>query len=284
MSASHRIERLTHLALRIKDPAASLPFYKNVLGMSLVSETNRGQRKHFCLQYTDLQAVLELVYDAADTAWHPMLSETLQPGYWKIAIAVAELDHARACLLDKGVPVGDAFEVPDVAYLCHFSDPDGYCIELIQHRFCRNHRPQPIQRDYPLGGAAVFSLVTLRIKDSARSLAFYGDVLGMTLLSRQQVADRGFTLYFLACTDESPPVRNIDAIENREWLWQRPYTVLELQHIEGTEHQSGQTYNPDPVLGFEGLRFRRAGGYQPLSSGDSTTVRDPDGYTIHLYG
>ncbi|MGY8690777.1 MAG: VOC family protein [Verrucomicrobiales bacterium] len=71
--------------------------------------------------------------------------------------------------------------------------------------------------------------VSLTVRDAEESLAFYRDTLGMGLLSRQEVPAHGFTLYFLAFTDEQPPNPSIDAVENREWLWQRPYTTLELR-------------------------------------------------------
>ena len=57
------------------------------------------------------------------------------------------------------------------------------------------------------------------------------EVLGIWLLSRQLVEPHGFTLYLLASTTQSPPNADIDALENREWFWQRPYTTLELQHF-----------------------------------------------------
>ena len=44
--------------------------------------------------------------------------------------------------------------------LCHFEDPDGYCIELIQHRMLDNHRARPANENYALGTETSFSLVT----------------------------------------------------------------------------------------------------------------------------
>ena len=58
----------------------------------------------------------------------------------------------------------------------------------------------------------------------------------MKLLSIQPVKRYNFTLYFLAFTEEDPPIlEDLEAVENREWLWQRPYSTLELQHRWGTE-------------------------------------------------
>ena len=53
----------------------------------------------------------------------------------------------------------------------------------------------------------------------------------MKLLSIQDISAYGFSLYFLAFTAETPPVPSgLESVENREWLWQRPYTTLEIQH------------------------------------------------------
>ena len=57
----------------------------------------------------------------------------------------------------------------------------------------------------------------------------------MKLLSIQEVEPYGFTLYFLAFTLENPPEDNLHSVEIREWVWKRPYTTLELQHIPGVQ-------------------------------------------------
>ena len=56
----------------------------------------------------------------------------------------------------------------------------------------------------------------------------------MKLLSIQDISAFGFSLYFLAFTSETPPVPSeLESVGNREWLWQRPYTTLEIQHRPG---------------------------------------------------
>ena len=68
-----------------------------------------------------------------------------------------------------------------------------------------------------------------------------GDQLGMKLLSVQPVVGRDFTLYFLGFTDDVPPGVGLQDVANREWLWKRPYTTLELQLVkaDGLISQSG---------------------------------------------
>ena len=51
----------------------------------------------------------------------------------------------------------------------------------------------------------------------------------MKLLSIQDIAPYGFCLYFLGFTDDIPPSDDLHDVSNREWLWQRPYTTLEIQ-------------------------------------------------------
>ena len=56
----------------------------------------------------------------------------------------------------------------------------------------------------------------------------------MKLLSIQDISVYGFSLYFLAFTSETPPVPGeLESVENREWLWQRDFTTLEIQHRPG---------------------------------------------------
>ena len=66
------------------------------------------------------------------------------------------------------------------------------------------------------------------------SLSLYQAKLGMKLLSIQDVSQYGFCLYFLGFTTDSPPdPQDLHSVSNREWLWQRPYTTLEIQHMPG---------------------------------------------------
>ena len=243
---------------------------------------------------------LELIYDPEqklpDIRSQPDSSE----GYWKIAISVADVDVARARLVANGVDVDTPRQIPNIAYLCHCNDPDNYCIELIQHDFSHNHTPVRENSHYPLGTRATFLLITYRVKDADASLKFYAEVLGMRLLSKQVVESRGFTLYFLACVDEDPPHEDIENVDNREWLWKRPYTMVELQHIWGTEDEQDFAYRVGPETGFAGVSFAtrkfdahlktadvegykiNVGGVDPILQLRTATVTDPDGYSLRL--
>jgi len=308
--------QITQHTLRISDPEVSLPFYQAKFGMTLLTERVHGAATHFYLgfvepgkptareepnlaQWQEL-SFLELVYDPErkppDIRKQPDSSE----GYWKIAISVADVDVARNRLVSNGVEVDTPRQIPDIAYLCHCNDPDDYCIELIQHDFLHNHKPVPENSAYPLGTRPTFSLITYRVKNADISVKFYSEVLGMRLLSRQAVESRGFTLYFLAFTEEKPPNADIENVDNREWLWKRPYTMVELQHIWGTENEHDFAYRVGSETGFESVSFATkkfddllkkvirqgykidVGTIDPILKVRTATVTDPDGYSLRL--
>ena len=277
MPDSCSASKLSCLRLSITCAERALKFYRDQLGMRLIEQSRVNNNKILRLGFEGDQSasILELMIDQpgnVNNAQH-------NSGYWKIAIAVADLDNTYQCLMDRGVDVSTPFEVPDVAYLCHAQDPDGYCIEFIQHRFVRNHQAQVIDSSCALGSKAVFSLITLKIKDPKTSLDFYQNQLGLRLISRQQVTDRGFTLYFLSADNEHPPCNDIDDIPLREWLWQRPYTLLELQHVHGTELDPGFAYcsNRTTGLHFIGVVLK-----DEPSNGRISHITDPDGYRLEL--
>lgn len=116
----------------------------------------------------------------------------------------------------------------------------------------------------------------LRIGDLDRSLAFYQNVLGMTLLRKQDYPEHEFSLAFLGYGEESDTA------------------VLELTHNWGTEsYDLGNAYGHiaigvddvyktcDKIKEMGGKVVREAG---PMQGGTTVIafVEDPDGYKIEL--
>ncbi|BDY06584.1 VOC family protein [Ferrimonas sp. YFM] len=235
--------------LRVSNLSRSLAFYQNQLAMALVSLESINGRQCATLSYGPGQASLVLIEEMAP------LAVAVQPnpaeGYWKFSLAVDSVPGAMWALRRMGVATGEPFEVPQVATLCHFTDPDGYCIELVQRTFGVAAEPQG-EREFASFAPSML-LSTVRVKDPGLSLAFYQQAMGMRLLSRQPVPERNMTLYFLGYDDSALPEPGLEAVANREWLWQRSYTLLELQHIQGTESLPGFRYHNGPERGFDGL-------------------------------
>ncbi|WDE09019.1 VOC family protein [Thalassomonas viridans] len=287
--------KLANHSLRTADVHKSLAFYQLTLGMKLVGQQLDGERQSYFLAFdSEEAATLEIVFEpGVPLSVSPQPSRT--EGYWKFAISVPDLALARQNIIDKGTPVGECTLVPGVAFLCHLQDPDGYCIELIQHHL--DHVvPAEDNRQYLLGTKPSFNLSTLRVKNIDASLAFY-TALGMTLVSKLHVGARNMTLYFLAPPDTQPASPQLDAVENCDWMWQRPYTLLELQHIHGTEIRDDFHYHTGITGGFLGLDFevgdlslaeqyadkKSTDIYTPSGKKSGITLYDPDGYRLRCY-
>jgi lactoylglutathione lyase len=86
-----------------------------------------------------------------------------------------------------------------------------------------------------------FNHTMLRVKDARASLAFYRDILGMTLLRRLDFEEGRFSLYFLAFLNEGEAVP-LDEADIREYVFSRQ-GVLELTHNWGTEEEDGPVYH-----------------------------------------
>lgn len=258
-------------SLYISNVKKSLDFYVNILGMKLIKKFKEDEKEFFHLIFNldTKEATLELIYDKNNKQTKYLKDSNRLTGYWKMAISIKDVDIARKKLLEKGIEVTAAFQVPNVAYLCHFFDPDGYGLELIQHKFEQNHKQVKEDDTYALGNKAIFSLITYRVKDIKKSLQFYEKDLKMKLLSKMDVHQRGFELYFLGYTKDELQNKDIEAIENREWLWQRDFTMIELQYI----FENQDKYEVGKTSGFEKITIKTE---------KNQTLFDPDEYKIKL--
>ncbi|MFK7803835.1 MAG: VOC family protein [Anaerolineae bacterium] len=283
--------------LQISNPEQSLDFYRNKLGMALISEskqqTKKGLEYSFVLGFQTPEneltnTYLELVYQEGKRAKVETTDPNQKDGYWKIGITLEDVDLGRDSLLAAGIGVSEPRQFRDIGYLCHLADPDGHSIELLQHRFAENHTRLEPQPQYKLMSRPTFGQITLRINDPEKSLRFYQEGFGMRLLSRQIVEPYKFTLYFLAYTNDKLPFDDIDHVGNREWLWQRPYTTLELQHVWGTETDKS-VYRTGAETGFIGMGFATPNNGRTVekctavgATFNDNIVFDPDHYQIRL--
>lgn len=118
----------------------------------------------------------------------------------------------------------------------------------------------------------------LRVGDLSRSIDFYTQVLGMTLLRQKEYPDGEFTLAFLGYGEES---RN---------------TVIELTYNWGVESyelgggfghialEVDDVYRATEEIRSRGGKILRDAG--PMNAGTTIIafVEDPDGYQIELIG
>ena len=143
----------------------------------------------------------------------------------------------------------------------------------------------------------VLNQTMLRIRDPERSVAFYRDVMGMTLLDRYDFPALKFSLYFMGYPQGPIPD---DRAQRIEWVFRQP-ALLELTHNWGTESDPAFSYhngNSEPRgFGHIGLsvpdvhaacaRFEEQGVEFVKRPDDGAMkglafVKDPDGYWIEI--
>ena len=143
----------------------------------------------------------------------------------------------------------------------------------------------------------VLNQTMLRIRDPELSVAFYRDVMGMTLLDRYDFPALKFSLYFMGYPQGPIPD---DRAQRIEWVFQQP-ALLELTHNWGTESDPAFSYhngNSEPRgFGHIGLsvpdvhaacaRFEEQGVEFVKRPDDGAMkglafVKDPDGYWIEI--
>jgi len=126
-----RIDHLHHLAIICSDYQASRKFYTEVLGLSIVRENYRVERKSYKLdlQLGD-QYIIEL-FSFPDPPRRPSRPEAC--GLRHLAFAVRDLDQSTRELQEKGVitePVRtDEYTGKRFTF---FTDPDHLPIELYE--------------------------------------------------------------------------------------------------------------------------------------------------------
>ncbi len=209
--------KIETIRLRCPNPEAQNRFYCDTLGMSI--------RRNGTIGYSEKEA--GLIFELGTNPYHISKTDL----YWKIAISVPNIELAYQQLVNRGVEINTPEQFQDVGYLAHFKDPEGFTIEIIEHWF-KGDRPAQEYDKKLLGGGPHINLLTLRTID-IKPIDKLTKAIGMTPLSIQEVTNRGFTLYFYAFTNEQPPNKNLHSIENRTWLYQRPYTVLEVMQYSG---------------------------------------------------
>ena len=150
MSDETRDYVLTHTMLRIKDPARSLPFYTDVLGMRLVTQLDFDEAR-FSLYFLQPQGhadqadgslaqtfsragLLELTHnwgsEADDSAMHS--GNEAPKGYGHICISVPDIGAACARFERLGVTFQKRLGEGGMKEIAFIKDPDGYWIEIVQ--------------------------------------------------------------------------------------------------------------------------------------------------------
>jgi catechol 2,3-dioxygenase-like lactoylglutathione lyase family enzyme len=312
--------KLTHSILRVKNPSELIQFYVNKFGMRNIEmstaslaynvhilgyTTNYDENFNVASSTLPSPTFLEFHYDDSSTTNQSLINSGPSNVYWKIGITLHDVDFAREILQSKQVNIDNPSQFEDIGYVCHLRDPNGFVIELLQHDFQETFKAKmnesgrkSLEDHFPLGYPSCIGQITLQANDMDKTQWFYQDLLCMKLLSIQEVPKFGFTLYFFAWTNENPPKSDIkDVSTNREWLWKRPYTTIEIRHFHNQRQIAPFRDLKQNEIGFEGIRimcndlnmfivkmkaekisFQESNG----TYGKEIIIRDPDNVPIHV--
>ena len=310
--------------LRIKDPKVTVPFYESNFGMSLLHKYDFPEYK-FSLYFMGVPPPTE------SPAWPLAGTTESEERLWNMPFSCVELTHNWGSETQEDFKVNNgnvephrgfghlAFMTPDVYAACAKLEaagvafqkkpdegrmkglafakcPDGYWLEII-HRSPESEVPPSIP--YTL------AQTMMRVKDPVKSLRFYRDLLGMTLLRVSHFSD--FSLYFLATVPEGVEVPDPSSDEAAEFIRRSFFQVLELTHNHSTESDESFSYhngNDEDVAagklrGFGHVGFLVSGLDEACADLEAAGVKfrkkpqdgamrnlafalDPDGYSVEI--
>ncbi|KAL9000738.1 MAG: hypothetical protein Q9169_000774 [Polycauliona sp. 2 TL-2023] len=296
--------KFNHSMLRIKDPQRSVKFYEH-LGMSLIQKIPQPDAKFdlYFLAYdspsavspkahwSDRQGILELThnYGTEDDANYKPTNGNSDPGrgFGHVCISVDNIQAACQRIEDAGYQFKKKLSDGRMRSIAFALDPDEYWVEIISNNKAED--TEGIKETDP--STYRFNHTMIRVKDHTKSLRFYQETLGMSLLRTSESPSSGFNLYFLGYV---PGANNDTDTKNLEG-------VLELTWNYGTEKDENFKYhdgNSEPQ-GFghvaitvddldaacarfeeKGVRWKKR-----LTDGRMKNVAfvlDPDGYWIEV--
>lgn len=220
--------KLRSFTLQIYNPEETLNFYKNVLGFSLVNEFTEGSITYYDLGFNNPEYYIRLKYNSETQ--NTLYQEKSIHNYWKYSLFVDNIQEAYQNIVDHNCKIGEPFQFGEIGYLSHTVDTENHKIEYIQKTFKQNKEIATKER-------TALGLLTIRTKDPIKIIKLYEEVLDMKLFVRMYVQrEKGFTLYFLGDKNLQAPNPDIDAIENREWMYQQSHLFIEIQHFWNSEY------------------------------------------------
>ncbi|KEZ40290.1 hypothetical protein SAPIO_CDS8125 [Scedosporium apiospermum] len=298
--------KFNHSMIRVKDPKRSVEFYE-FLGMSLINKLSFPDFKFdlYFLGYDspkalshgnktfDREGLIELThnYGTENDDTYKINNGNVEPhrGFGHTCISVDNIQAACKRIEDAGYKFQKKLTDGRMKHIAFALDPDGYWVEVI------GQKPLEETENVTTTDVSTYRMnhTMLRVKDAERSLKFYQEVIGMTLIRTHESPNGGFNLYFLGYPGKEgiPADKNTS---NREGL-------LELTWNYGTEKDEAFSYhdgNKEPqgfghiCIAVDNLdaacqRFEdlKCNWKKRLTDGKMNNVAfllDPDGYWIEV--
>ncbi|KYK55028.1 lactoylglutathione lyase [Drechmeria coniospora] len=236
--------------IRVKDPKESVKFYE-FLGMKLVLKLEYPEAKFdlYFLGYdspkaashgrptVDREGLIELThnYGTENDASYSVNNGNKEPhrGFGHTCISVDNIQAACRRIEDGGYKFQKKLTDGRMNHIAFALDPDGYWVEIVGQK--------PVEETAGVTETDVMTYrmnhTMLRVRDAEKSLKFYQEVMGMSLIRTHEAPAAGFNLYFLAYPgDQGLPKENGLSQSQREGL-------LELTWNYGTEKEEGFAYH-----------------------------------------
>ncbi|KAK8878994.1 Glyoxalase/Bleomycin resistance protein/Dihydroxybiphenyl dioxygenase [Apiospora arundinis] len=302
--------KFNHSMLRVKDPKASVKFYE-FLGMSLIKKLEFPDNKFdlYFLAYDspgalssgnttfDREGVVELThnYGTENDENFTVNNGNKDPhrGFGHICISVDNIQAACNRIEQAGYKFQKKLTDGRMKHIAFALDPDNYWVEIVSLKMDTKGADDPDEPSDPSAtdvGTYRMHHTMVRVKDAEKSLKFYQETMGMTLLRTLEQESAGFNLYFLGY----PGTKGDSFSTDYEGL-------LELTWNYGTEKDESFKYhdgNAQPQ-GFghicvsvdnldaacERLENMKVNWKKRLTDGRMKNVAfvlDPDGYWIEI--
>ncbi|KAA8910739.1 hypothetical protein TRICI_004051 [Trichomonascus ciferrii] len=239
-----------HTMFRVKDPKVTIKFYEDNFGMKLLKEFPVPQLgfTNYYLGFTGVNAlhqdkpwyeregVLEICHNYGTEKDDNFVvnNGNVEPhrGFGHICFSVDNIEACCEKLEQNGVSFKKKLSDGRQKDIAFALDPDGYWIELITNK---ELKPQSGVWDR---SNVRFNHTMVRVKDPKKSLKFYQEALGMTLVRTSVHENAKFTLYFLTYTHDNPNFvpNSGEGVSDMEG-------ILELTHNWDTENDPEFKYH-----------------------------------------
>ncbi|RFU32789.1 hypothetical protein B7463_g3540, partial [Scytalidium lignicola] len=209
MATDTKTYKLNHSMIRVKDPKVSVQFYE-YLGMKMIRKIEQPEAKFdlYFLGYdspqalshgnhfSDREGLIELTHNYGtenDPEYKVHTGNSEPRGFGHTCISVDNIQAACQRLEDAGYKFQKKLTDGRMKNIAFVLDPDGYWVEVVGQA--------PIEKTEGITTTDVqtyrMNHTMIRIKDPEKSLKFYQEVAGMTLLRTRESKAAGFNLYFL---------------------------------------------------------------------------------------
>ncbi|KAH0556718.1 hypothetical protein GP486_005494 [Trichoglossum hirsutum] len=247
---------------------------------------------------TDREGVIELTHNYGtenDPDYRPS-NGNVEPykGFGHVCISVDNIQAACKRIGDAGYGFQKRLEDGRMKYVAFALDPDGYWVEIVSQKKLED--TEGIETT-DLGSYRMNHSM-IRVKDIEKSLSFYKDIMGMSLICKHEFPQAKFNLYFLGY----PHNKTIPESSPEDVIPVAPLEgLLELTYNYGTETDPSFSYHNGNIepRGFGSIcvsvddldaacaRFdeMKVNWRKRLTDGeykDIAFVLDPDGYSVEI--